>query len=118
MVNGIYVQPYWTHRFNFYEVLKHATEVRAVWAVNVMVMNRQTYEAMPEALQDAFMLAAKEASDIANKKDWGWEDLYKDKLRKDGMDVYKPSERNTRNVASVANPSGSPTQRNISTRPW
>jgi len=92
VVNGIHVQPYWTHRFNFFEVLKHATEVRAVWAVNVMVMNRQTYEAMPEALQDAFMEAAKEASDIANKKDWGWEELYKDKLRQDGVDVYKPSE--------------------------
>lgn len=91
VVNGIHVQPYWTYKFNFHEVLTHATEVRAVWAVNVLAMNRATYESMPEELQGAFMEAAKEAFDVANKMDWGLEDEMKDNLRKNGVEIYTPS---------------------------
>lgn len=91
VVNGIHVQPYWTHKFNFHEVLTNATEVRAVWAVNVLAMNRNTFESMPEPLQGAFMEAAKEAFAVANKMDWDFEDTMKDNLRQNGVEIYTPS---------------------------
>ena len=40
--------------FNFQEVLKYATKVDAIFAVQFQVMNRNTWDAMPAEFQDAF----------------------------------------------------------------
>jgi len=91
VVDGIHVQPYWTFHGRFHEVLNNATEVGAIWAFNVMAMNRNTFQSMPEPLQQAYMEAAKEAFAIASEKDRAMEESFKKRLRDGGVDVYKPS---------------------------
>ena len=91
VVDGFHVQPIWTFLFKMHEVLKYATEVDALYAIQFQVMNANTFNAMPEDIQKPFLLAAQEAADIANEKDRGLEDFYKGKLREAGMEIYAPS---------------------------
>lgn len=91
VVDGFHVQPIWTFLFKMHEVLKYATEVNALYAIQFQVMNANTFNAMPEDIQKPFLLAAQEAADIANEKDRGLEDFYKGKLREAGMKIYAPS---------------------------
>ncbi len=91
VVDGFHVQPIWTYLFKMHEVLKYATEVDALYAIQFQVMNANTFNAMPEDIQKPFLLAAQEAADIANEKDRGLEDFYKGKLREAGMEIYTPS---------------------------
>ncbi len=91
VVDGFHVQPIWTFLFKMHEVLKYATEVNALYAIQFQVMNANTFNSMPEDIQKPFLLAAQEAADIANEKDRGLEDFYKGELRKAGMEIYTPS---------------------------
>src|SRR5690606_29628972 len=43
VIDGMHVQPIWTYVFKLHEVLKYATEVGAYFAVQLQVMNRNTY---------------------------------------------------------------------------
>lgn len=91
VVDGFHVQPIWTFLFKMHEVLKYATEVDALYAIQFQVMNANTFNSMPEDIQKPFLLAAQEAADIANAKDRGLEDFYKGELKKAGMEIYTPS---------------------------
>lgn len=91
VISGDHFQPIWCFKFNFYEVVKYATEVQAIFGFAVQVINANTWEAMGEDIQKPFMLAAQEAADIANAKDRGLEQFYKDENRKKGMEIYTPS---------------------------
>jgi TRAP-type C4-dicarboxylate transport system substrate-binding protein len=91
VVSGLYSQPYWAKRYNFQEVVKHGTETRANWVVNIVVMNVNLWNAMPKALQEAFWLASIEAADEANQRDRAIENDYVSKLRADGVAIYTPS---------------------------
>lgn len=90
VVDGFHVQPIWTFLFNFHEVLKHGTEVRAIFATQMAVININSWNSMPESIQKPFMLAAKEAAEIANQKDRELEGFYRQKLIDAGMVVYTP----------------------------
>ena len=91
VVDGYHVQAIWTFIAKMYEVLKYATEVNAIFAVQFQVLNGNTWASMPEAIQKPFMLAAQEAADIANKKDQELEIFFKGKLKEVGMKIYTPS---------------------------
>ena len=91
VVEGIHVQPIWTYRFNMHEVLKYATEVDAIFAVQFQVMNKNTWNSMPPDIQQAFMAAAQEAADQGNQIDREGERSFKQKLREAKMDIYTPS---------------------------
>ena len=91
VVDGFHVQPIWTYKFNFQEVLKYATRVDAIFAVQFQVMNMNTWNAMPEAYQTAFWDAAVIAADEANELDRALEADYTQKLLEAGMEIYTPT---------------------------
>ena len=92
IVDGFHVQPIWTYKFNMHEVLKHATEVKALFSVQFQVMNANTFNSMPESMQGPFMEAAQMAADEANALDRSLEDSFKAKLVEAGMEIHTPSE--------------------------
>jgi TRAP-type C4-dicarboxylate transport system substrate-binding protein len=91
VVQGYHVQPIWTFNFKGYEVLKYATEVKAIFAIQFQVMNMSTWKALPEAIQKPMMLAFEEAAAIGNAEDRKAEDFFKEELKKKGMEIYTPS---------------------------
>ena len=90
VVDGIHVQPIWTYSFNMHEVLKFATAVDAIFAVQFQVLNRATWNAMPAPMQKAFMSAAQDAADQANNEDRTQESQFTQKLKDAKMEVYVP----------------------------
>ena len=91
VIDGIHVQPIWTYTFIMHEVLKFATAVDAIFAVQFQVMNKNTWNSMPAAIQKAFMAAAQDAADIANGEDRALESQFTQKLKDAKMDIYVPS---------------------------
>ena len=91
IVDGFHVQPIWTYKFNMHEVLKYATEVKALFSVQFQVMNANTFNSMPESMQGPFMEAAQMAADEANALDRSLEDSFKAKLMEAGMEIHTPS---------------------------
>ena len=91
IVDGFHVQPIWTYKFNMHEVLKYATEVKALFSVQFQVMNADTFNSMPESMQGPFMEAAQMAADEANALDRSLEDSFKAKLLEAGMEIHTPS---------------------------
>lgn len=91
VVEGIHVQPIWTFRFNMHEVLRYATEVDGIFAVQFQVLNKNTWNSMPPDIQQAFMAAAREAADQANQIDREGERTFKQRLREARMEIYTPS---------------------------
>ncbi|MDP6058243.1 MAG: TRAP transporter substrate-binding protein [Pirellulaceae bacterium] len=93
VVDGDHFQPIWVYKFNFFEVISHATDVDAVFGFAVQVLNRNTWNAMPEDIQKAFMLAAQDAADLANKQDRDFHADFVQKNKDKGMTVYTPTPR-------------------------
>lgn len=91
VVDGIHVQPIWTYSFNMHEVVKFATAVDAIFAVQFQVMNRNTWNSMPASMQKAFMSAAQDAADIGNNEDRAQESQFTQKLKDAKVEVYLPS---------------------------
>ncbi len=91
VADGFHVQPIWTFKFNMYEVLKYATEVKAIFGIQFQVMNINTWNAIPESIQGPMMLAFQEAAEGANERDRAAEDFFKDELRGVGMEIYTPT---------------------------
>lgn len=91
VVNGYHVQPIWTYQFKHYEVLKYATEVRAIFSIQFQVMNMNTWKSIPAAIQKPMLMAFEEAAQIANQQDQTSEENYKGELKKKGMEIYAPS---------------------------
>lgn len=92
VVDGIHVQPIWTYGFNMFEVLKFATNVRAIFAVQFQVLNKSTWESFAPDIQRDFLAAAQEAADQANAMDRASESGFIEKLQGKGMKIYTPSE--------------------------
>jgi TRAP-type C4-dicarboxylate transport system substrate-binding protein len=92
VVDGIHVQPIWTYGFNMFEVLKFATAVRAIFAVQFQVLNRATWDSFAPDIQRDFMAAVQEAADQANAMDRASESSFMEKLQGKGMKIYTPSE--------------------------
>ena len=91
VVDGIHVQPFWTFRFKMHEVLKYSTRVDSSFAVQIQVMNINTFNSMPEEIQGPFLEAAKEAGDLGHNEDRALYDISVQNLTDAGMDIYQPS---------------------------
>jgi TRAP-type C4-dicarboxylate transport system substrate-binding protein len=91
VVNGYHVQPIWTFQFKHYEVLKYATEVKAIFSIQFQVMNINTWKSIPAAIQKPMLMAFEEAARIANQQDQASEEKYKGELKAKGMEIYTPS---------------------------
>lgn len=90
LIDGMHVQPIWTYGFNMYEVLQHATEVDAIFAVQFQVINTNSLMAMPDVIRERFLLAAADAAREANELDRSLEAEFKKKLVEKGMQIYMP----------------------------
>ena len=91
LVDGMHVQPIWTFGFKMHEVLRHATAVDSIFAVQFQVMNRNSFNAMPAAIRERFMKAAAEAAAEANALDRKLEGEFTAKLTAAKMEIYRPS---------------------------
>jgi TRAP-type transport system periplasmic protein len=91
LIDGMHVQPIWTFGFKMHEVLKHATDVGAIFAVQFQVMNKNSFNAMPPQIRERFMKAAADAAAEANALDRKLENDFANKLRAEKMEIYKPS---------------------------
>jgi len=91
LVDGMHVQPIWTFGFKMHEVLKFATAVDSIFAVQFQVMNRNAFNAMPAPIRERFMKAAAEAAAEANALDRKLEQDFTEKLKAEKMDIYRPS---------------------------
>lgn len=91
VVNGYHVQPIWTYQFKHYEVLKYATEVKAIFSIQFQVMNVNTWKSIPAAIQKPMLMAFEDAAQIANQQDQTSEEKYKGELKQKGMEIYTPS---------------------------
>jgi TRAP-type C4-dicarboxylate transport system substrate-binding protein len=92
LIQGIHVQPIWTHAARMYEVVSHGTDVGAVFAVQLQVMNRNVFEQMPPEVQTAFMDAAEKAAAEARAADRELEDQFRQQLLDEGMIIHTPSD--------------------------
>jgi TRAP-type C4-dicarboxylate transport system substrate-binding protein len=91
LVDGIHVQPIWTYRFNMFEVVKHATEVGAIFAVQFQVINKNSLGSMPPAIRQKFLMAAADAAKEANEMDRELESEFRQKLVDAKMEIHKPT---------------------------
>jgi TRAP-type C4-dicarboxylate transport system substrate-binding protein len=91
LIEGMHVQPIWTFNFKMHEVLRYATAVDAIFAVQFQVMNRNTFNAMPAPIRERFMKAAAEAAAEANALDRKLEADFTARLKGEKMEIYVPS---------------------------
>jgi TRAP-type C4-dicarboxylate transport system substrate-binding protein len=91
LVDGIHVQPIWTYGFNMFEVVKHATEVGAIFAVQFQVINKNSLNSMPATIRQKFLMAAADAAKEANEMDRRLESEFRQKLVDKKMEIHKPS---------------------------
>src|SRR5262245_32702704 len=91
LVDGIHVQPIWTYGFNMFEVVKHATEVGAIFAVQFQVINKNSLNSMPAAIRQKFLMAAADAAKEANEMDRKFESEFRQMLVDKKMEIHKPS---------------------------
>jgi len=91
LVDGIHVQPIWTYRFNMFEVVKHATEVGAIFAVQFQVMNKNSLNSMPPNIRQKFLMAAADAAKESNEMDRKLESEFRQMLVDKKMEIYRPS---------------------------
>jgi len=92
VVDGEFVMPTWLATAKHYEVLKYATENRAVIGVQSIAMRKDRFEKLSKENQAIIMQAALEAQDYNNKID---QQLLIDAKKYAiglGVQFYKPSE--------------------------
>ena len=85
------MQPIWTYRFNMFEVVKHATEVGAIFAVQFQVMNKNSLNSMPPNIRQKFLMAAADAAKESNEMDRKLESEFRQMLVDKKMEIYRPS---------------------------
>jgi TRAP-type C4-dicarboxylate transport system substrate-binding protein len=91
VVDGEFVQPVWLAHAKHYEVLKHATEVKAVMGINTLVMRTERFGKLSAPVQKAILDAAAEATAYTNKVDAEMLEEGRAVARKLGVQTYKPT---------------------------
>lgn len=91
VVDGEFVQPVWLAFAKHYEVLKHATEVKAVIGINTLAMRKDRFEKLPAGVQKALLDAAVEAEAYSNKIDADMMEEGRAVARKLGVQTYTPT---------------------------
>jgi TRAP-type transport system periplasmic protein len=83
--------PTWLATARHYEVLKFATENKAVIGIQTLAMMKSTFDKMPPAAQKAILEAAAEAQDHSNKLDQELLETARAHARKLGVQTYRPT---------------------------
>lgn len=91
VVDGEFVMPTWLATARHYEVLKYATENKAVIGIQTLAMMKSNFDKQPPAVQKAILDAAAEAQAYANKLDEEMSDAARAHARKLGVQTYKPT---------------------------
>jgi tripartite ATP-independent transporter DctP family solute receptor len=91
VVDGEFVMPTWLATAKHYEVLKHATEVKAVIGVQSLAMMKDKFDKQPAAVQKVILEAAKEAQAYSNKLDAELLESARAKARELGVRTYTPT---------------------------
>lgn len=91
VVDGEFVQPVWLAHAKHYEVLKHATEVRAVIGISAIAMRTARFDKLPAPAQKALLDAATEAEQFTSKVDADMLEEGRAVARKLGVKTYKPT---------------------------
>lgn len=91
VVDGEFVQPVWLSTAKHYEVLKHATEVRAVIGINTLAMRKDRFDKLPAGVQKTLLDAGAEAEAYSNKIDVEMMEEGRAHARKLGVKTYTPT---------------------------
>jgi len=91
VVDGEFVMPTWLATARHYEVLKYATENKAVIGIQTLAMMKANFDRQPPAVQKAILDAAAEAQAFANKIDQELSDAARAHARKLGVQTYHPT---------------------------
>jgi TRAP-type C4-dicarboxylate transport system substrate-binding protein len=92
VIDGFHVQPVWVYTYKFHEILPYGTHVKANYTVHGQVMNINTWNAMPKEIQTAFMAAAVESAERAQKLDNRLQAEYLKKMS-EKTKFYTPTEK-------------------------
>lgn len=91
VVDGEFVMPTWLATARHYEVLKFATENRAVIGIQTLAMMKSAFDKQPPAVQKAILEASAEAEDYANKLDQELLEAARAHAKKLGVQTYRPT---------------------------
>lgn len=91
VVDGEFVMPTWLATAKHYEVLKFATENRAVIGIQTLAMMKSVFDKQPPAVQKAILEAAAEAEAYSNKLDGELLDSARATAVKLGVKTYRPT---------------------------
>lgn len=91
VVDGEFVMPTWLATAKHYEVLKFATENRAVIGIQTLAMMKSVFDKQPPAVQKAILDAAAEAQAYSNKLDAELLDSARATAKKLGVQTYRPT---------------------------
>ena len=91
VVDGEFVMPTWLSTAKHYEVLKYATENKAVIGIQTLAIRKERFEKLPADLQKIVLEAAKEAEIYANKLDQENSDTARANAKKLGVQTYRPT---------------------------
>lgn len=75
----------------FYEVTEYGTEMFLTHTTFPVGANLNWWNSLPEDVQEAIMEASKVAQEASWEKAMNDDQMYKDKMRENGMELYKPT---------------------------
>lgn len=91
VVDGEFVMSTWLATAKHYEVLKYATENKAVIGVQTLAMRKDRFDGLPAPVQKVLLDAAKEAQAYSNKLDTESIESSRAHARKLGVKTYTPT---------------------------
>lgn len=92
VVDGEFVMPTWLSTAKHYEVLKFATENKAVVGIQTLAVRSERFAKLAPDVQKIVLEAAKEAEVYANKLDQEGSDAARAHAKKLGVKTYRPTE--------------------------
>lgn len=92
VVDGEFVMPTWLATAKHYEVLKYATENRAVIGIQTVAMRKDRFDKLPKEAQEVLLAAAEKAQAYNNEIDLELSATARDYAVKLGVEFYQPTE--------------------------
>lgn len=93
VVDGEFVMPTWLATAKHYEVLKYATENRAVIGIQTIAMRKDRFDGLPKETQEILVAAAQEAQEYNNKIDLELSQAARQYAVDLGVQFYQPTEK-------------------------
>lgn len=92
VVNGEHLHFVWLYFANHYEPMNYIVETDAMANVHVTLMNENSWNQLPEDLQDVLMEAAQEAEEYNNSLDAQAGANAAQQMEDSGIEIYTPSD--------------------------